>query len=372
MRLERIELRLVEVRLVEPFETSFGREEHRRALIVSVQGDGLTGWGECVAGTGPWYSYETTQTAWHIMADYLIPALVGLSLTHPSDALTLWARVRGHNMAKAGIEHALWDLYAKSKNISLAQALGGMKDRVESGISIGIQTDIPSLLRVIEHRLNQGYRRIKLKIKPGWDVKMLEAVRKKFPEIKLMTDANAAYTLRDLEGLKTLDRFDLLMLEQPLSFDDLFDHAALQKQLKTPICLDESIKALDDARRALELGSCRIINIKSGRVGGLTNSKAIHDYCKARSAPVWCGGMLETGIGRAHNVALASLPGFTFPNDISASARYYERDLVEPAFTLNADGTISVPRGLGIGVEVLQDRLEQVTLTKRAWTLSGS
>jgi O-succinylbenzoate synthase len=355
--------------LVEPFETSFGREQQRRALIVSVESDGLVGWGECVAGTGPWYSYETTQTAWHIMADYLIPALVGLSLTHPSDALTLWARVRGHPMAKAGLEHALWGLYAKSKKISLAQALGGTKDRVESGISIGIQPDIPSLLRVIEHRLNQGYRRIKLKIKPGWCITVLEAVRERFPDIRLTADANAAFTLSDAVMLKELDRFDLLMLEQPLGFDDLIDHAALQKQLHTPICLDESIKTPEDVCRALELGSCRIINIKPGRVGGLTNSKMIHDYCQARSAPVWCGGMLETGIGRAHNVALASLPGFTLPNDISANARYYGHDLVEPVFTLNSDGTITVPRGPGIGVEVLRDRLERVTREKRDWCL---
>jgi O-succinylbenzoate synthase len=369
LKVERIELKLIEMALVEPFETSFGREQQRRALIVSVESDGLTGWGECVAGTGPWYSYETTQTAWHILADHLIPALQGLQLTHPSDALKLWARVRGHPMAKAGLEQALWDLYAKSKKISLAQALGGTKASVESGISIGIQPDIPSTLRVVEQRLGQGYRRVKLKIKPGWDVKMLEAVRKEFPAIKLTADANAAYTLRDVEALKGLDRFGLLMMEQPLSFDDLVDHAALQKQLKTPICLDESIKGADDARRALELGSCRIINIKSGRVGGLASSKAIHDYCLEHGVPVWCGGMLETGIGRAHNVALASLPGFTMPNDISASARYYERDLVEPAFMLNPDGTISVPRGLGIGVEVLKDRLEEVTLTKRDWGL---
>lgn len=372
MKVERIELRLIEVSLVEPFETSFGREEQRRAIIISVEGDGLTGWGECVAGSGPWYSYETTQTAWHIMADFLIPALAGISLTHPSDALKLWARVRGHPMAKAGLEHALWDLYAKVERISLAEALGGTKERVESGISIGIQPDIPSLLRVIEQRLKQGYRRIKLKIKPGWDVKMLQAARKKFPEIKLTADANAAYTLCDLGVLKALDDFNLLMLEQPLSFDDLVDHAALQRQLKTPICLDESIKGPDDARRALELGSCRIINIKSGRVGGLTNSKRIHDECRAKLAPVWCGGMLETGIGRAHNVALASLPGFTLPNDISASSRYYEHDLVDPAFALNSDGTITVPKDPGIGVAVLRDRLDQATLTKHEWSLSGS
>ncbi|HED03147.1 MAG TPA: o-succinylbenzoate synthase [Candidatus Fraserbacteria bacterium] len=371
MKLESISLREIELSLLRPFETSFGRQQRRRALIISVQAEGLRGWGECVAGSDPWYSYETTRTAWQIIADYLIPALAGLSLEHPDEAWPSWARVRGHPMAKAGLEQALWDLYAKSQDISLARALGGDKTEIESGISIGIQSDIPITLKLIEESLSQGYRRIKLKIKPGWDVQLLAAVRTDFPKIRLTADANAAYTLADAARLKELDRFDLLMLEQPLGYDDLLDHADLQRRLKTPICLDESIKSPADACRALELGSCRIINIKSGRVGGLSQAKAIHDLCRAQDIPVWCGGMLETGIGRAHNLALASLPGFSLPNDISASERYYlpELELVEPPFELDTNGTISVPDGPGLGVRVLEERLERVTLKRQEWQL---
>ena len=371
MKLSQISLREIELLLLRPFETSFGREQQRRALIISVEAEGLRGWGECVAGSDPWYSYETTRTAWHIIADYLIPALQGVSLEHPDEAWARWRRVRGHPMAKAGLEQALWDLYAKSHRISLSQALGGDKTQVESGISIGIQSDIPTTLKLIERSLSQGYRRIKLKIRPGWDIQLLEAVRADFSKIRLTADANAAYTLADAARLEELDRFDLLMLEQPLGYDDLLDHADLQRRLKTPICLDESIKGPADARRALELGSCRIINIKSGRVGGLSQAKAIHDLCRAQNIPVWCGGMLETGIGRAHNLALASLPGFSLPNDISASARYYspELELVEPRFELNANGTISLPDGLGLGVRVLEERLERATLKRQDWQL---
>jgi len=361
MRIERAELRLIELPLAEPFETSFGREIHKRAIIVALHGDGATGWGECVAAPGPWYSYETVETAWWVLEEFLIPRVLGEEL----EARGVWGRiapVRGHPMAKAVLEMASWDLEAKLEGVPLAALLGGTKERVESGISIGIKGSLPELLEEIARRLDEGYPRIKLKIKPGWDLEILEEVRERFPGIKLQVDANAAYTLEDLPRLKELDRFGLLLIEQPLGYDDLVDHALLQGELATPLCLDESISSLGAAKAALTLRSCRIINIKPGRVGGFTQSLAIHDECRAKLVPVWCGGMLETGIGRAHNVALASLPGFSLPNDISASRRYFDRDIIEPEFTLNKDGTVSVPQGPGIGVEVLEDRLEEVTI----------
>jgi O-succinylbenzoate synthase len=361
MKIERVELRVIEMELVEPFETSFGREEVRPALIISVISEGLTGWGECVAGSGPWYSYETIKTARHVLEDFLVPAVLEREFSHPEELVGLWGRVRGHPMAKAALEAAIWDLTAKAQGLPLAKLLGGVKDRIESGISIGIQPDLPTLIKTIERRLAEGYRRVKLKIKSGWDLNILRPVRERFPEIKLMVDANAAYKLEDLPMLQKLDEYDLLMIEQPFSYDDLVDHAELQRRIKTPVCLDESIKSPEDARRALELGSCRVINIKPGRVGGILAAKQIHDLCLEREIPVWCGGMLETGIGRAHNVALASLAGFTLPNDLSASGRYWHEDLVEPEFVLNPDGTLSVPQGAGIGVEVIPERLERFT-----------
>jgi O-succinylbenzoate synthase len=367
MRLERAELRLIELRLVQPFETSFGREEKRPALIVALYSEGAVGWGECVASSGPWYSSETVTTAWHVLEEFLLPRVLRQELAGPA---ALWERlrpIRGHNMAKAALEMAFWDLWAKLEEVPLARLLGGVREMIESGVSIGIQESIPRLLQEIEQRLAEGYRRIKLKIKPGWDLKVLEQVRAQFPEIRLQVDANAAYTIADLPLLRQLDRFGLLMVEQPFAYDDLVDHAALQRELATPICLDESIPSLNAARAALELGSCKVINIKPGRVGGLSQAVAIHDYCREKGVPVWCGGMLETGIGRAHNVALASLPGFSLPNDISASKRYWEHDIIEPEFELNEDGTISVPKGPGIGVEVLQARLEAATIRMRSY-----
>jgi O-succinylbenzoate synthase len=367
MRLERAELRLIELRLVQPFETSFGREEKRPALIVALYSEGAVGWGECVASSGPWYSSETVTTAWHVLEEFLLPRVLRQELAGPA---ALWERlrpIRGHNMAKAALEMAFWDLWAKLEEVPLARLLGGAKERVQSGVSLGIKGTVPELLEEIARRLEEGYPRIKLKIKPGWDLKVLEQVRAQFPEIRLQVDANAAYTIADLPLLRQLDRFGLLMVEQPFAYDDLVDHAALQRELATPICLDESIPSLNAARAALELGSCKVINIKPGRVGGLSQAVAIHDYCRERGVPVWCGGMLETGIGRAHNVALASLPGFSLPNDISASKRYWEHDIIEPEFELNEDGTISVPKGPGIGVEVLQARLEAATIRMRSY-----
>lgn len=361
MRIGKITLRLIELELVRPFETSFGRESKRRAIIVTMEGDGQLGYGECVAGSGPWYSYETTDTAWHVLEEYMIPGILGKEIKEPGGLLAQLSPIRGHNMAKAALEMTFWDLMAELKQLPLSQLLGGVREEVESGVSIGIQQSIPKLLEQIDGRLKQGYRRVKLKIKPGWDIAIVKSVRERFPDILLSVDANSAYTLDDLPLFKELDRLNLLMIEQPLGYDDLADHAKLQQELSTSICLDESIKSLSDAKAALNLGSCRIINIKPGRVGGLAQAIAIHNECQAKLVPVWCGGMLETGIGRAHNLALASLPGFSLPNDISASDRYYRQDLVEPSFKLNSDGTITVPESSGIGVEVLKDRLEEVT-----------
>ncbi len=372
MRLEQVELRHVRMSLVAPFETSGWVETDRDCIIVTVHGDGVTGWGECVASVEPWYAYETTTTAWHILADFLIPAVLGEKLTGPADAASRWRRVRGHPMAKAGLEMALWDLFARAHGVPLATFLGGVRDRVQVGVSVGVQPSLHALLETVAGYLADGYRRVKLKIKPGWDVDVVRAVRRAHPDLPLQVDANSAYTLDDLPVFQALDDLDLLLIEQPLGHDDLYDHAQLQRHLRTPICLDESILSPDHARWALALGSCRVINIKPGRVGGLGASRAIHDLCQARDVPVWCGGMLETGIGRAANLALASLPNFRLPGDISASARYYARDLVEPPFVLNDDGTMTVPQGPGIGVEVNLRRLEEVTIRREVHSTRAS
>ena len=361
MSVERVELRRIEMPLVSPFETSFGREVHRQAILTSVHSEGEVGWGECVASAAPGYSYETVQTAWHALSDFLVPELLSTSFEHPSECPDRWANVRGHPMAKAGLEAALWDLHGRLNGISLRSALGGDKRAVPSGISLGIQSSVDALIDRVDEALNGGYRRVKLKVKPGWDVEVLERVRQRFPEADLMVDANAAYAPTHMETLTRLDGFGLRMIEQPYAEDDLLEHARLQRELTTPICLDESAASVHAVEQALDLGSCRIVNVKPGRVGGLTNARRIHDLCRGRDVPVWCGGMLETGIGRAHNVALATLPGFTLPNDLSASERYYRRDVIAPPFTLNADGTLSVPEGPGIGVAVDEDRVADVT-----------
>jgi O-succinylbenzoate synthase len=370
MRLERIELRLIRMSLVHPFETSFGRETERECIIVAVHGQGLVGWGECVAMVGPWYSYETTTTAWHVLRDFLIPSVLGQEIGEATEIVERFAPVRGHNMAKAGLEVAVWDLLAKEQGVSLAHLLGGPQDRIEVGVSIGIQDSLPALIERIAAFWEEGYRRVKIKIKPGWDRDVVAEVRRAFPDIPLMVDANSAYTLADVDLFKALDEYDLMMIEQPLGYDDIFDHARLQQQIETPICLDESIHSPEHARWALELGSCRVINIKAGRVGGLTQARRIHDLCQEWGVPVWCGGMLETGIGRAANVALASLPNFRLPGDLSASARYYAQDLIEPPFVLNSDGTMTVPQGPGIGVTVDGERLEEVTIRREVVCLS--
>jgi O-succinylbenzoate synthase len=361
MRIEQVEIWHVVLPLVQPFETSFGREEERETVIVAVRSEGLTGWGEAATSRGPWYEYETVETCWHVLHDFLVPQVLGQGVGSPEDAARLMAPVRGHNLAKMGLEAAIWDLLAQAQGVSVSQLLGGSRDRVAVGVSVGIQASVGRLLEVIDGYRQEGYVRIKMKIRPGWDVEVVREVRERFPRVPLMVDANSAYTLADAEKLLALDELELMMIEQPLAYDDLVDHAELQRRLRTPICLDESVPGLAAARSALALGSGRIVNIKPGRVGGLTVARAIHDLCRVRGVPVWCGGMLETGIGRAHNVALASLPGFTLPGDISASARYFHEDIVDPPFTVRADGTMAVPSGPGIGVRVVGERLEAAT-----------
>ena len=361
MKIEKIEVRHVEMPLVHPFETSFGREEVRDTIIVSVHSAGLTGWGEAATSTGPWYEYETVQTCWHVLNDFLGPCLFGQDISDASSAVRLMAPVRGHNIAKMGLEAAVWDLLGQARGVPVAELLGGTRDRVAVGVSIGVQESVPELIDRIEAFAELGYSRVKIKIRPGWDVDVVRRVRERFPLLPLMVDANSAYTLADADRLGSLDGYGLLMIEQPLAYDDLVEHAELQRRLRTPICLDESVPSPAAARAALALGSGRIINIKPGRVGGLVAAGEIHDMCVGQGIPVWCGGMLETGIGRAHNVALASLPGFTLPGDISASARYFDEDIVEPPFDINPDGTMSVPTAPGIGVRVLTDRLYRNT-----------
>ena len=365
MRIERIELRHVKLVLVAPFVTSMGVETDEEHIIVRVDADGVTGWGESVVEGTPFYSYETTETAWHILRDFLIPAVLGKEISSVADAIALGARVRGHMMAKAGLESALWDAFAKAQGVSLSRLLGGTRERIDVGVSIGIQPSPADLVKKVTGYLEEGYRRIKIKIAPGSDLEYVRAVRREYPDILFQVDANSAYELSDVEIFRAMDGYGLLLIEQPLAHDDIYDHSKLQRELKTPICLDESIHSVADARAALELKSCRVINIKPGRVGGFTESRLIHDLCASQHIPVWHGGMLESGIGRAGNVALASLPNFTLPGDISASKRYYREDIVEPAFEVARDGTMAVPTGPGIGVEVVPERLERVTVRRQ-------
>ena len=350
--------------LVSPFETSFGRIETRDCVIVEALAGGMSGFGECPADRDPGYSYETCDTAWHILQDFLIPSVLNQNLESARDLQDRLSMVRGHPMAKAGLEMALWDLLGKSQGRSLADMLGSVRHSVEVGVSVGIQASPQALADVVERYISQGYRRIKIKIKPGRDVQEATAVRTRFADIRLQVDANSAYTLASAPALKGLDELNLLLIEQPLAEDDLWDHSRLQAQFATPICLDESILSERHARQALEMGACRVINIKAGRVGGLSEAVAIHDLCFARNVPVWCGGMLETGVGRAANLALAGLPGFTLPGDISATARYYKEDVTQEQFYLNPDSTITLPVGPGLGVTVDREKLGRYTLKK--------
>jgi O-succinylbenzoate synthase len=360
-RIDRVHLRLVRLPLVAFFETSFGRVYDKTFILVTLEGEGTQGLGECVADVDPYYSSETTTAAWHILEDFIAPLVLGRTFQDPRDLFPALARVRGHNMAKAAVEMAAWDLTARRQNVPLSRLLGGTRTEIASGVSIGIQNSLDELAEKIRHALDAGYRRIKIKIKPGWDVAAVEMVRARFGDIPLMVDANAAYTLRDAAHLAALDRFDLMMIEQPLGYDDIRDHATLQRQLRTPICLDESIHSVRTAEEAIALGACRIINIKPGRLGGHAESIRVHDVCAAHGVPVWHGGMLESGIGRAHNIHLASLPNFTLPGDIAASRRYFVPDLIEPPIEVRPSGTIPVPSGPGIGVTVDWDRVQGAT-----------
>ncbi len=367
MRIERIELRHIRMRLRSPFETSFGVEHDRDCLIIRIQQGDLEGWGECVAGRFPWYSYETTTTAWHVLSEFFIPEVIGKDLENIVDYRRCLRGFKGHSMAKAGLELAFWDLFGKSQARSLADMLGGKKKRVPVGVSVGIQEDSNVLLEVIRGYLEAGYQRVKIKIKPGRDVADIEVLRSVFPHLPLQVDANSAYGLEDKQVFEALDRFDLLLIEQPLAEDDLIDHSRLQATLNTPICLDESIISARHARQALEIEACRVINIKAGRVGGLSEAMVIHDLCRDAGIPVWCGGMLETGIGRAANLALASMPGFRLPGDISATDRYYKEDIAGPSFTLNEDSTIDVPADPGLGIEVDLAAIDRFTVHRESF-----
>ena len=362
MRIERLELRRLRLPLVRFFETSFGRVTDREFLLVTVEEDGAAGIGECVADANPFYSAETTRTAWHIIAEFIAPLVIGRPFDHPRQLFGALAPIRGHHMAKAAVEMAAWDLFARQLGQPLAAVLGGTREAIESGVSIGIQDSLDELVERVELERSAGYRRIKIKIKPGWDVQAVERVREACGEVPLMVDANAAYQLDDADHLARLDRYDLMMIEQPLDYDDLRDHATLQRRLTTPICLDESIHSLRAAEDALALDACRIINIKPGRLGGHGPSIAVHDLAARHDVPVWHGGMLESGIGRAHNIHLSTLSNFTLPGDVAASRRYYAPDLIDPEIEVRPDGTIPVPTGAGIGVHLMTDRVAAATL----------
>jgi len=364
MKIDTITLYHIRMPLVAPFATSFGSIDTRECVVLEAQAAGLTGWGECVADRDPGYAYETVGTAWHILKDFLIPELLGKEVPDISTLQQIMAPVKGHQMAKAGLELVFWDLMGKRERRSLRELLGGTRSRVDVGVSVGIQESPTKLVKVVEQYLEAGYQRVKIKIKPGRDVADAAAVRKAFLDLRLQVDANSAYTLETAAALLPLDDLALLLIEQPLAEDDLWDHRTLQTRFKTPLCLDESITSPRHARQALEMNACRIINIKEGRVGGISQGVAIHDLCQEKNIPVWCGGMLETGIGRAANLALTSLPNFKLPGDISATDRYYVRDITEERFVLNSDSTIDVPTQPGLGINIDRAALQQFTITK--------
>ena len=364
MRIDSIVLREIRMPLVEPFVTSFGETTDRRVLLAEINAEGLVGWGECVAGEHPYFSSESIDTAWVVLLQELAPILASSPVEHGGDCPKIFKRVRGNPMAKAALENAVWDLEAQIEKAPLYELLGGTKKRIACGVSIGMQPTMAQQLRKVEREVNAGYQRIKLKCQPGWDVEMLEAVRKRWPKIMLSVDANSAYRMRDFDHLVDFDRFNLLMIEQPLWADDFYYHSMLQKRLETAICLDESIRNRRDALAAIDMESCRIINIKNGRVGGFSEAIAVHNAAMERGIPVWCGGMLETGIGRAHNIALSSLPGFTLPGDVSASKRYWAEDIIEPEVEVSSKGEIIVPTSAGRGFEVKTGLVEKLTVRK--------
>ncbi|MBZ5524711.1 MAG: o-succinylbenzoate synthase [Acidobacteriia bacterium] len=364
MKIEAITLREIHMPLVHFFETSFGRTTERRILLATVHTDGPEGWGECTAGEDPFYSEESVETAWYALERYLVPMALGKTLEKAGDLPALLTRVRGHRMAKAALENALWDAEAQARQMPLSKLLGGSLQEIACGVSIGIQNTVEQLLEKIETEVSAGYRRIKVKCKPGWDVEVFEKIRARWPQIVLSCDANSAYTLSQSEHLKKFDDFNLLMIEQPLWHDDFYYHARLQKQLKTSLCLDEAIRNRRDAQAAIELGACRIINIKVGRVGGFTEAVAIHDAAQTAGISVWCGGMLESGIGRSHNIALSTLPDFNLPGDVSASKRYWKEDVIEPEVEVSSSGLIKVPQTAGRGFRIKTELIEKLTTRK--------
>jgi o-succinylbenzoate synthase len=364
MKIKSLELRKVFLPYLSPFRTSGWVEDGNHAVLVKVISDEITGWGEAPVGLEPWYNEETTSTAWAIMTENLSPILLENEINSPEDVDKLFEPVRGNKIARAGMEFAVWDWFGKKTNRSLSSMLGGTYKKVPVGVSIGIQDSLDQLLKLVTHYITDGYRRVKIKIQPGWDIEPVIAIRQKFPEILLQVDANSIYTLANAENLAKLDGHNLLLIEQPLAHDDIYEHSLLQKKLKTPLCLDESIVSPEHAKWAIEMNACKIINIKPSRVGGLTPAKKIHDMAHNINMPVWCGGMLETGIGRAINVALASLPGFSLPGDISANNRYFKKDIVQNPFTLNNDGTLTVPTTPGHGAIVDEKYLDEITIEK--------
>jgi O-succinylbenzoate synthase len=364
MRIDAIILRELHMPLVRPFETSFGVTRNRRIVLAEVQSEGLSGWGECTAGERPFFSGESTDSAWQVLVNELAPMLAAENPEHGGDCPRIFKAVRGNQMAKATLENAIWDLETQREGVSLSRLLGGVRDSIACGVSIGIQSSIHELLSIIEHELADGYQRIKLKCKPGWDVDVFEQVRSRWPGILLSCDANSAYRLRDEDHIASFDAFDLLMIEQPLWHDDFYFHSVLQKRINTPICLDESIRNRRDALAAIEMESCKIINVKLGRVGGFSEAIAVHNAAMERGIPVWCGGMLESGVGRAHNIALSTLEGFTLPGDVSASARYFADDIIEPGVTVSAEGEIAIPDTPGRGYEVRTDLVDRLTARK--------
>ena len=362
IKIDAIHLREINMPLAHPFETSFGLTTSRRILLVELEADGLTAWGECVAGEHPYFSDETIDTAWLITEAELAPRLLDAVAITGGGCPDIFRQVRGHRMAKAALENAVWDLEAQMQQVPLWELLGGTRTSIPCGVSIGIQPSIEVLMEKIETELAAGYQRIKLKCKPGWDTNVFETVRSRWPDILLSCDANSVYRMRDIDRIKGWDEFNLLMIEQPLWYDDFYFHSMLQKQIATAICLDESIRNRRDALAAIDMESCRIINIKNGRVGGFSEAIAVHNAAAERGIPVWCGGMLETGIGRAHNIALSSLPNFSLPGDVSASSRYWAQDIIEPAVTINPQGEIAMPATPGSGYPVQRDRIEALTV----------
>jgi len=370
MKIERLTLREIRMSLKAPFETSFGVTQVRRILLVEAICDGVSGWGEITALESPSYNPETTGTAWHVVSDFISTAILGQDISHAADLPLLLTGIRGHNMAKAGVEGALWDAEARLKGVPLWKLLGGTRQEIACGVSLGIRENPPSLVSRVAAELSSGYQRIKLKIKPGKDIDFVAAVRNEFPHILLSVDANSAYLLEDAARLQRLDSFGLLMIEQPLAWDDIYSHALLQSQLRTALCLDECINHRRDAETAIELQACRIINIKLGRVGGHSGARQVHDVCRTGSVPVWCGGMLESGIGRAHNLAMSTLSGFSLPGDVSASSRYWDEDIIEPEVEVSPRGTISAPAGPGIGYSVKRELIERLTVRSKTWAHS--